>query len=660
MAAAFDAWDTRYTDEVRAVLSRHLPAPGQVDRRGFEWYLLDRVAWQPKSIVLSGHSGAVNEIAAFPDGRRLASVGFDGTLRIWDLETSASKSILLSHEELHSVAVSPDARYVAAGSKTVYLCDLKRGSTSRELLHRKDNVESLAFSPDGQRLAAGVRYDELCLLSLDGNVIESVPCASRVESLEFMPELKLLLVPNRRADEQHNRHAIAQLWRDDLSAIDREFDTHDARRRSEITIAKSSPDGKFIAGGGHYQAMVRVFDAITGDPVSESRTSRDRLTSLAYSPDGGEIAAGYQNGIIECFRVKPRDDGRPVVAERPRVFDAHSGPVTSLCYLDHTALASSGKDGVIKIWTMTGVKKRSFSFDDSTLIDIAVSSNGTHIACAYRNELVVATTAGDVLTHRRLKGGLRAVAWSPDGNRVAVCSDQLQVPIFDRQGNKLLDIHHPGSADRVAFSGDGRLVAVIGQTYFQLCDASSGTRLHGLDVPAEEGGVAVTFSNDSRSFAWSNRVGEVFIYDCEAVRSLATVKCDSGANTLMFSADDSLLATGHEDGVIRLWNSSTSQLKSELVGHARDVRKLAFAPNSDTLLSSSSDGTVRLWSTEHSRSVGVFHRTFDGTAPPVVDANCRVSVSADGRQLAIGFNNLNGRPKVLLWDIDYPQVNLNR
>ena len=88
-----------------------------------------------------GHVGSVNELAVFPDRRRLASVGSDGTLRIWGLATKTSQSIRISNEELHSVAVSPDGRYVAAGAgnapgqrkNPLYLCDLLRDSSPRTI-----------------------------------------------------------------------------------------------------------------------------------------------------------------------------------------------------------------------------------------------------------------------------------------------------------------------------------------------------------------------------------------------------------------------------------------------------------------------------------------------------------------------------------------------
>jgi WD40 repeat protein len=557
----------------------------------------------------------------------------------------------LSHEGLCSLAVSPDGRHVAAGGTSIYLCDSGEALSAREILRRNYTVESLAFSPDGQKLAAGMRYDEVSLLSLEGTVIKSVPCASRLESLEFTPKQPFLLVPNRRAVEYDSRHGVAQLWRDDLSAVEREFDSSDVKRRADITMARSSPDGKWIAGGGLYQSRMRLFDSATGRVVAESQPSRDLLTALAYSPDGKAIALGYQNGVVECFEVK-RLSGKPSISARPTVIHAHQGMVAGLSFVDGNSLATAGKDGLIKIWDLQSRARRQFNFTNASLRDVALSPDGTLLACAYVDEFIIANLSREVVA-RFHRGSPTSVAWSPASDRVAVCSDSFEVAVFDRQGNRLFDIAHPDRPEHVAFSADGRFVAVIGQTHVQICEASTGMEVDRCRLSSEECGLAVAFSHNGQHLAYGDHSGAVFLRDPKSNSISQTLTCESTANTAAFSPDDSLIATGHADGVIRLWDVKSGQLMFKFAGHGRSVSEIAFVPDGRTLLSASSDGTVRVWSTAHNRTLGVFHRAFAAGVEPDRDVACRLSISSDGRQLVVGFNKLNDRPKICLWDIDY-------
>jgi WD40 repeat protein len=65
-------------------------------------------------------------------------------------------------------------------------------------------------------------------------------------------------------------------------------------------------------------------------------------------------------------------------------------------------------------------------------------------------------------------------------------------------------------------------------------------------------------------------------------------------NVLTFSPDASMLASGGEDGAVRLWDAATGQLKATLRGH-KDVSALTFSPDGRTIAAGGYKKTVRLW-----------------------------------------------------------------
>ncbi|GAB4211860.1 MAG: NB-ARC domain-containing protein [Synechococcales cyanobacterium] len=83
-------------------------------------------------------------------------------------------------------------------------------------------------------------------------------------------------------------------------------------------------------------------------------------------------------------------------------------------------------------------------------------------------------------------------------------------------------------------------------------------------------------------------------------------KIFDGVFGLAFNADGSLLATGHANGLIRIWQVASRQLVTTLSGHRAPVFAVAFDPQGSRLASGSADGTVRLWSVETGMPIAVY------------------------------------------------------
>jgi hypothetical protein len=118
MNLAHHAWEAGSAKRVRELLEHHRPKAGETDLRGFEWYYLYRLC-HSDLLTLKGDDGDVLSVAYSPDGKRLASAGFRGTVKVWDAQTGQELLSLKGAGAYgNGVAFSPDGKRLAFGNRT--------------------------------------------------------------------------------------------------------------------------------------------------------------------------------------------------------------------------------------------------------------------------------------------------------------------------------------------------------------------------------------------------------------------------------------------------------------------------------------------------------------------------------------------------------------
>ncbi|MBA2952016.1 WD40 repeat domain-containing protein [Streptomyces sp. PSKA28] len=103
---------------------------------------------------------------------------------------------------------------------------------------------------------------------------------------------------------------------------------------------------------------------------------------------------------------------------------------------------------------------------------------------------------------------------------------------------------------------------------------------------------------------------------------------------VQFTPDGRLAMSGHWDGVLRLWDTATGELRRTLKGHRRQVQGVDLTPDGSYALSTSRDGTVRFWDLTTGRCARVMRAGADTTRHPIrlsADGHVGVWVGEDGR-----------------------------
>ncbi|MFG6093902.1 NB-ARC domain-containing protein [Leptothoe sp. ISB3NOV94-8A] len=500
------------------------------------------------------HTNAIWSVAFSPDGNLLIAGGGDAMIWLWDIQKHRCIYKFKGHTDvIWSVAFSPNGELFASCSKdaTIRLWNVRNRQCIHVLKGHTNAVRAIAFSPDGQWFASGSADHTIRLWNVQNHecIHTFTDHTNLVRTVAFSPDGQILASGS-------GDHTI-RLWDYKKRLCIQTFTKHD---NWVLSLAFSS-NGKMLASGSE-DATIRLWNLQQYQCVHTLTGYTNRIRVMTFSPDGRWLASGGEDTVVRLWDTQKLECVDTFIGHCNWIWATNFSP-------NGQYIVSSSGDYTIRLWDIQQRKCiHIFTEPNNLITSLSFSPNGRWIATGDRRstlKLWDTQKIKHIYTFTGHNDWVKFVAFSPNGQWIATGSKDETVRLWDIEKQICLYTFtgHSDSISSITFSPDSRLLASSSlDTSIRLWDIQKKTCVHTFNHSAPVW--LVSFRPNGRQLA-SKSGDTIKLWDIQqqaCINEFSTF--GDWIRSATFSPDGLVLATGSNDGTIRLWDIETGRCKSLL------------------------------------------------------------------------------------------------
>ncbi len=322
----------------------------------------------PLERILRGHSGSVSAVSVSSDGLRAVSGDYDGTVRVWDLESGSECHVLEGHTDwVRGVSVSSDGRVAVSGGSdgTVRVWDLESGSECHVLEGHSRPVNAVSVSSDGLRAVSGGDDGTVRVWDLESGSERHVLKGHT----DWVNAVSVSSDGLRAVSGGHD--ATVRVWDLESGSECHVLEGHPSGLLGGVLAVSVSSDGRRAVSGGD-DGTVRVWDLESGSECHVLKGHTDWVRAVSVSSDGLRAVSGGDDGTVRVWDLESGSECH--------VLEGHSGYVRAVSVSpDGLRAVSGGGDGTLRVWDLQSGAQLACFHDDVAVNACVLALDGSMI-----------------------------------------------------------------------------------------------------------------------------------------------------------------------------------------------------------------------------------------------------------------------------------------